>query len=493
MKQNDQVIGNGAYTKSEQIADFYPIISNLLDGEDFDSFLVDDVNESKTIHIFKEGQEQAHIITGFSSPFTTVKNPPEPMVEELKFQNLFARQGAPLETRAGELFAIGGASLTFELITDPSGNFILGNVNEIVTDSLNIPPGDYPIVARVTGSFGEIVDRNFIIKIIGPLPLSAVMLSTNNVVEGLANDRFIADITAVGGISPYSFVLTDDPSGLFKITGNQFESNGVIGVSGTQYPIKITVTDGLLNEFEQNLTVIAVDALVNAFSVSLDGTTQLIQMLRSSPLNIDTNNEFALSFWFLRPNTAGSDTVFCNYSSSSNNNQGMIYFFDSNANNRLNIHLNFSGAQQIRIRPEFGAPTVNVWTHVAISYDGSGVAAGLTVWLNGVIVANNSLEDNLAGASIKNSDPNLYLGARGNNTQNYIGNLEQASFFAAELTQAEVDSLYNAGNVQDLRLKLLFVKIEQGYEFEQDGKSVKGQETAIFINESPSTFSVDVP
>ena len=56
-------------------------------------------------------------------------------------------------------------------------------------------------------------------------------------------------------------------------------------------------------------------------------------------------------------------------------------------------------------------PLDNAWKHIFFTYDGSGHASGLKIFINGVQVATSVLKDNLSNASIRTGAP-MQLGWR---------------------------------------------------------------------------------
>ncbi|MFT5122500.1 MAG: dsDNA-binding SOS-regulon protein [Kiritimatiellia bacterium] len=85
----------------------------------------------------------------------------------------------------------------------------------------------------------------------------------------------------------------------------------------------------------------------------------------------------------------------------------------------------------------------NVWEHVAVSYDGSGKAAGVQVYINGQPVEHTVEADNLT-ATIKNDAP-FRLGSR-TDGGNWNGEVDDIRIYKRALAQAEVARLQDAGD-----------------------------------------------
>jgi hypothetical protein len=89
-----------------------------------------------------------------------------------------------------------------------------------------------------------------------------------------------------------------------------------------------------------------------------------------------------------------------------------------------------------RLRPD-------QWEHVSVSYDGSGKAAGIQVYINGQPVEHAVEEDDLT-ATIKNDAP-FRVGARFNGS-NWRGGVDDIRVYKRVLSQVEVARLQDAGD-----------------------------------------------
>ena len=92
------------------------------------------------------------------------------------------------------------------------------------------------------------------------------------------------------------------------------------------------------------------------------------------------------------------------------------------------------------------------WHHIVMTYDGSSTAAGLKVYVDGVIPAFTNPYDALT-ATVVTTDP-LYIGARKSlaNETYWDGNLDEAAIYNKALSAAEVTEIYNQGTTNDLSL-----------------------------------------
>ncbi|MBL8850412.1 MAG: DUF1553 domain-containing protein [Planctomycetaceae bacterium] len=81
----------------------------------------------------------------------------------------------------------------------------------------------------------------------------------------------------------------------------------------------------------------------------------------------------------------------------------------------------------------------NEWTHVAVSYDGSGKAAGVKVYYNGVVQQLNVEQDSLSG-SIKTAVP-FRIGMRSNESPLTGANLQDLRLYTREIAGMELETL----------------------------------------------------
>lgn len=106
-----------------------------------------------------------------------------------------------------------------------------------------------------------------------------------------------------------------------------------------------------------------------------------------------------------------------------------------------------STAGQIQVGPTT-APSANSLHQVGMTYDGSGNASGVTLWLDGVDVTGAVASDNISGGNSLNTQP-LRIGLRGSSLP-VLGTLAHVSLWDKKLTAGEVTEVYNAGIFPDL-------------------------------------------
>jgi hypothetical protein len=103
-----------------------------------------------------------------------------------------------------------------------------------------------------------------------------------------------------------------------------------------------------------------------------------------------------------------------------------------------------NGTNFIAAHTAAGAVTASTLNHVCMTYSGSGVAAGITVYVNGVTSALTVASDTLAGNTIASTNPML-IGANVGPNDFYNGAIGGVQIFSRLLSGSEVVALYHHG------------------------------------------------
>jgi len=176
----------------------------------------------------------------------------------------------------------------------------------------------------------------------------------------------------------------------------------------------------------------------NAFD--FDDNT-FITLLNENNFDFEKDQQFSVAFWAKFNNLDSNWNTIINKWQSSSPNGWLIS--QSGTTNGFDIHIsnNFSGGDLIRVRVS-NILTSNTWTHVVATYDGSGQASGVKIYINGVEKPTLIFNDNLS-SSILNNIP-LRLGAfvDGGAINTMNGQLDQVEIFGKELTASEVSKIF---------------------------------------------------
>ena len=154
--------------------------------------------------------------------------------------------------------------------------------------------------------------------------------------------------------------------------------------------------------------------------------------------SLNSVTEFTVSFWSNFDNGQSNDgVIFTNRVD--NNNRIVIYRY----NTSIYFHINSSGSNQGNVT----APPIGSWTHIVMVYDGSGSANAdkLKVYFNGV---EQTLSYGGTIPATTGTYSTSYLGARGDGSNEYKGDLSNFSIFKQAISAEDVKYLYNGGTPQ---------------------------------------------
>jgi hypothetical protein len=83
------------------------------------------------------------------------------------------------------------------------------------------------------------------------------------------------------------------------------------------------------------------------------------------------------------------------------------------------------------------------WHHVAVTYDGSSQATGVTIYVDGRLPTLTTGANSLSGTIVTSAT--LRIGTRQTGALPFYGNIDEVAFYGKTLSQAEVSEMYNLG------------------------------------------------
>jgi len=181
----------------------------------------------------------------------------------------------------------------------------------------------------------------------------------------------------------------------------------------------------------------------NNFAIEFDGATNYF--LGSGVPDFTTDKTF--SFWVKRDTPLNNDLLFSFNAGNINSNNAAKIYFDSNSANRIFFRVDSPSGDNIA-RFQLGSSTIGNYVHIAITYSDFLDANTYIVYLNGILVNSNQVTNAMSVAPTIANNFSIGAGLGGSNKINC--KLDEYSVFNAELTQSQVQEIYNLGTANDL-------------------------------------------
>jgi hypothetical protein len=111
----------------------------------------------------------------------------------------------------------------------------------------------------------------------------------------------------------------------------------------------------------------------------------------------------------------------------------------------IDVHLinNYGGGNYIE-KVTTAQLSLNALHHVAFTYDGSKTAAGVKIYIDGVLAAASAIHDALTGSIV--STQNVFIGARMDGTIPLInGTIQAVRIYNRALTATDITNYFPAG------------------------------------------------
>ena len=184
---------------------------------------------------------------------------------------------------------------------------------------------------------------------------------------------------------------------------------------------------------------------VSNYSYQFDGVDDFVNCGNVTTLNNATNGSWSL---WIKPQATGLKFLFSAYQGSGPNQQIQVQKKGTGISIRLRAE-GFSGGTPIMFNESSQSWTLNEWYHIAITFDGSvsDNAQKMKVFVNA-----NQLTNTSAGAATTNintTTSDFHIGSFSSSNE-FAGLIDQFSIFNYTLTQANVNTIYNSGQVNDI-------------------------------------------
>ena len=203
---------------------------------------------------------------------------------------------------------------------------------------------------------------------------------------------------------------------------------------------------GVLNSFE----ISSGGVFSNVYSLALDGADDRVTMgdvLATSNTGADA---FSISCWY-KTSQQGTQMMVARMLNTS---PFSGYALNMTSNNLLSFFLgSFTGNAYISVRSNnISTHSNGNWHHLAVTYDGSRAASGVTMYFDNSVLSTNTIKD-VAPNNINAQSPDFMIGRRGNSSSSgltFNGNLDEVAYFTSELTSGNIATIYNSGVPGDI-------------------------------------------
>ncbi|MCP3978993.1 MAG: hypothetical protein GY716_06625, partial [bacterium] len=190
-------------------------------------------------------------------------------------------------------------------------------------------------------------------------------------------------------------------------------------------------------------TPVADPAGAVAGALSFDGVADYVEL--SSDYGFAKGDTFSVDAW-INPAALGSGQTIMSQMSNTGFKRGWLFFVQGDGKLSFILRDNVTGLVEIRVAST-GAIATGSWTHVAVTYDGSGIAAGAKLYIDGVLDS-DTVNDGLTAGSSTEANLPASIGARRGFLPADVffgGSIDEVEVFDRELDIAEIVEIRDHG------------------------------------------------
>ena len=243
--------------------------------------------------------------------------------------------------------------------------------------------------------------------------------------------------------STSSFSAIDDP-GVTRVTINDELSTDYLleGLTnGVTYYIRILSVSGAGYGLLSNEYSTTPSNYLNAYSTTFDGGTEYVEFGTAPDFHFSNSDPFTIVAWVKYTSSFGGQQTIVSNQDSTSSYSGID--FHKAGNETLEIEIRHNFGNRIRVASTTKFDTLDKWYHVAATYDGSGVAAGVNIYIDGVQeipdINNDTLVETIATWAT------WRIATRSNESNWHLGSLDEIAVYSSELTESQIEEIYNLG------------------------------------------------
>jgi len=180
-----------------------------------------------------------------------------------------------------------------------------------------------------------------------------------------------------------------------------------------------------------------IDSLAPIYSVAFDGVADVINF-GTTELAFGSSTPFSVVHWAKSAHAGTSRTVLGRRTFASGWEVG------HSAGSQYYLSLRAGAGNQVFILSS-AAYAGSTWRQFVWTYDGSSAASGVGFSVNGSPAALTTSEDTLTGSMLAPAGTPFALGARGDATSYWDGQLNEVQVYDKVLSAGEITAIYNGG------------------------------------------------
>jgi hypothetical protein len=174
-----------------------------------------------------------------------------------------------------------------------------------------------------------------------------------------------------------------------------------------------------------------------------DGYYDSLVNFGTTTANFDKTDPYTFSIWIKASSNAVNQYVI---SKQIPNYLGYMLLLDSTM--KIGAVLSHNSNARIYFVSNSAIPS-NEWVHLVWTYNGNGLASGMSVYVNGAPFAITTVDDNLTSSPTNSGQLNI-SGRNGSFHREVNGELSNFSIFDTELSSTQITTLYNNGAPGDI-------------------------------------------
>lgn len=234
----------------------------------------------------------------------------------------------------------------------------------------------------------------------------------------------------------------------------------------------------------------------NALSTVFNGADEYIDLGDDSSIKFEYTDPFSYSTWVKYDDLTGFQALFSTIDGS-NSFRGMELIKQTDHKLQMTLIQNVGSNQFIQIRGQ-SVLTASTWYFISCTYDGSGTAGGMKIYINAVEETVDILQDVTITSTVIINGVSVLLGRRGNDSFYLNGNMDEPAFWDVELTGAHISEIYNSGAPNSLTDHSQEVDLVSWWRLGDDDSATTvfdqvGSNDGTLVNMDASNYEADVP